>query len=87
MKVLWLCNMMPGAVRESLGGASGGGLWVDHVLSDLRKQEHVTLRILCPGPKAAVGSLDDRTDYRQFTEGGPYRYLPGLEARLGGVRS
>ena len=87
MKVLWLCNMMPGAVRESLGGASGGGLWVDHVLSDLRKQEHVTLRILCPGPKAAVGSLDDRTDYRLFTEGEPYRYLPELEAQFGGVLS
>ena len=83
MKLLWLCNMMPGAVRENLGGASGGGLWVDHVLSDLRKQENVTLRILCPGPKAAGGSLDDRTDYRLFTEGEPYRYLPELEVQFG----
>ena len=83
MKLLWLCNMMPGAVRENLGGTSGGGLWVDHVLSDLRKQENVTLRILCPGPKAAGGSLDDRTDYRLFTEGEPYRYLPELEVQFG----
>ena len=83
MKLLWLCNMMPGAVRENLGGTSGGGLWVDHVLSDLRKQESLTLRILCPGPKAAGGSLDDRTDYRLFTEGEPYRYLPELEVQFG----
>ncbi len=38
MKVLWLCNMVPGCVQEALGGKSGGGLWTDHVLSDLQAQ-------------------------------------------------
>ena len=87
MKILWLCNMMPGAVRESLGGSSGGGLWVDHVLSDLRKREELNLLILCPGSDWKSGSLDGHTDYQLFTEGEPYRYLPELETRFQDVLS
>lgn len=80
MKVLWLCNMVPGVVQERLSGDTAGGLWVDHVLSDLRKQEDMTLRILCPSGKKSSGSVDTRTDFRTFTEGTPYHYLPELEA-------
>ena len=36
MKLLWLCNMVPGRVKQALdGSASGGGLWVDSVLDGL----------------------------------------------------
>ncbi len=77
MKLMWLCNMMPGAVKEKNGGAADGGLWVDHVLSDLRRTDLV-LHILCPGPKAK-GSLDEKRSFSTFQEGRPYIYLPELE--------
>lgn len=36
MKLLWLCNMVPGKVKEAVsGGSTGGGLWVDSVLEGL----------------------------------------------------
>lgn len=79
MKVLWLCNMMPGAVREAQGGTADGGLWLDHVLSDLRRQETVSLRICCPAGQAGSGKLDDSHDYFLFTEGLPYVYLSEME--------
>ena len=34
MKLLWLCNMAPGLVRQA-GGEKKGGRWMDHVLEDL----------------------------------------------------
>ena len=59
MKLLWLCNMMPGEVKRRLtGNAVSGGLWVDHVLTGLR-QRGLTILILCPGD-GARGELDDR---------------------------
>lgn len=79
MKIIWLCNMMPGAVREAMGGSSGGGLWVDHVLSDLRALPEHRLRILCLAQAETAGSLDERTDYQLFREEEPYRYLESLE--------
>lgn len=79
MKLLWLCNMMPGEVKRRLtGNAVSGGLWVDHVLTGLR-QRGLTILILCPGD-GARGELDDRCGYVTFREGLPYRYLPELEA-------
>ena len=46
MKLLWLCNMMPGEVKRRLtGNAVSGGLWVDHVLTGLR-QRGLTILIL-----------------------------------------
>lgn len=78
MRLLWLCNMMPGKVKEKLTGKiASGGLWVDHVLSDLRKQE-LTIRILCPGD-GARGELDENCDFATFGEGLPHVYLPSLE--------
>ena len=39
MKLLWLCNMVPGKVKEAVsGGSTGGGLWVDSVLEGLLKR-------------------------------------------------
>lgn len=80
MKLLWLCNVVPGDVQKKNSGNKSGGLWVDHVLSDLR-QKDITIRILCPGNKEP-GSLDDRCSYAFFQEGLPYVYLTELEEQF-----
>ena len=82
MKLLWLCNMVPSAVQEKISGRAKGGLWVDHVLSDLRQQD-LQIHILCPG-KGEKGSLDERCSYATFREGLPHVYLPELESEFGG---
>ena len=47
MKLLWLCNMVPGKVKEAVsGGSTGGGLWVDSVLEGLLGREDLNIRIL-----------------------------------------
>ena len=80
MKLLWLCNMAPGIAREKTGR---GGLWIDHVLADLRRQEDITIRILFPGEPEQQGSADDRCSYASFQNGLPYEYLPSLEEAFG----
>lgn len=82
MKLMWLCNLAPGAVREKITGKKSSGLWVDHVLTDLREQENLNLHILCPGEKEAKGRLDEDCSYGCFTEGLPYVYIPELEERF-----
>lgn len=78
MKLLWLCNMMPGKVKESItGNVKAGGLWVDQVLEGLRQQGQ-NLRILCPGD-GARGQLDENCSFRTFPLGLPYEYRPQLE--------
>ena len=72
MKLLWLCNMMPGVVK---GGS--GGLWVDHVLEDLRKL-NITIRILCPG-EGQQGSVDEKCSYATFVRCAAHEYPDGLE--------
>ena len=79
MKLLWLCNMAPGVAREKEGK---GGLWMDHLLADLRQREDITIRILFPGKPEQQGVLDDRCSYASFQNGLPYEYLPQLEARF-----
>lgn len=81
MKLLWLCNMAPSAVQEKISGRAKGGLWVDHVLSDLRQRD-LKIHILCPG-KGEKGTLDERCSFATFAEGLPYRYLPELEKSFG----
>lgn len=82
MKVLLLCNMMPGAIREAVSGdPSGGALWVDHVLSGLR-QRGLTIHVLCPGD-GKRGEVDGNCSYETFSEGLPYVYMPQLEAQFG----
>lgn len=81
MKLLWLCNMAPSAVQEKISGRAKGGLWVDHVLSDLRQQD-LKIHILCPG-KGEKGTLDERCSFATFHEGLPYLYLPELEKSFG----
>lgn len=78
MKLLWLCNVMPGAVLEKLtGSAGGGGLWMDHVLSDLRSRD-ITIRILCPGD-GTRGELDGKCSFVSFYKDLPHIYTPEQE--------
>lgn len=81
MRILWLCNLMPGKVREALEGKpNAGGLWVDSVLDGLRR-EGETIHILCPGG-GNRGALDEKCGFATFREGLPYVYLPELEERF-----
>ena len=82
MKLLWLCNMVPGAVKKAITGKEGNGLWVDHVLADLRRQEDLTIRIFCPYSAETSGELDENCGYRTFVTKLPHQYLPELEARF-----
>ena len=82
MKLLWICNLLPGEVKKAVTGKPGSGLWVDHVLSDLRKQKDLTIHILCPCPTAATGTLDACCTFATFRTGMPYEYLPELETRF-----
>lgn len=82
MKVMWLCNIAPGVVREHATGNKSSGLWMDHVLKDLRGQENLTLRVLCPGSSSGEGSLDANCSYSYFVEGLPFVYLQELEVQF-----
>lgn len=82
MKLLWLCNMVPGAVRQAMGGQGDGGLWIDHVLADIRAMEQITLHICCRDNCDQSGQADDRLSWLLFQEPVPYRYQPELEARF-----
>lgn len=82
MKLLWLCNMVPGAVKKAMTGKEGNGLWVDHVLQDLRRQEDLTIRIFCPYGQELSGDLDETCSYRTFLTKLPHQYLPELESRF-----
>lgn len=78
MKLLWLCNTIPGVVRAHITGKPAGGVnWVDHVLADLRKQGY-EIRILCRGSEA-VGTIDENCSYRCFGEEAAHEYHPELE--------
>ena len=77
MKLLWLCNMAPGAVQAAMDGKKTSGLWVDHVLSDLRKED-LQLHILCPG-NGQRGQLDDKCSFACFPKGDAHVYTPAQE--------
>ena len=81
MKLLWLCNIAPGAVQSHIRGTEVGAVnWVDHVLSGLR-QQGITLRILCRGG-VCEGTLDAHCSYRCFGEFPPHVYIPELEEQF-----
>ena len=75
MKLLWLCNMAPGAVK----GNKNSGLWIDSVLEGLREQENMELRVLYPARGRKQGNLDQRCSYASFKTTAPYRYLTEVE--------
>ena len=80
MKIVWLCNMIPSAVNQSRGGG-GGGLWLDHVLEDIRVQKDITLRLFCPGG-TETGGVDKQVEYVLFTEGEAHVYSEQLEEQF-----
>lgn len=82
VKLLWLCNMVPGLVQEKMDGKAGSGLWIDHVLTDMVRQENLTMRILCRGERTCSGSVNEHVSYGVFEEAIPHVYLPELEARF-----
>lgn len=78
MKLLWLCNSVPGVVQAHMSGKPVGAVnWVDHVLSGLR-QQGFEIRILCRG-REALGTLDGSCTYRCFGEEPAHKYCSDLE--------
>lgn len=85
MKLLWLCNLLPSAVRESAGKKPGSGLWMDSVLDGLRQRENVTVKVICQGSEDGEGKIDDRLSYLLFRNAPPHRARPELNARFEAV--
>lgn len=79
MKLLWLCNIAPGAVKEKISQKTGDGLWTDHALSALRGQVDLTIRVLCPDDVQTSGIVDERCSFCTFRRKLPYEYLPEQE--------
>lgn len=78
MKLLWLCNSIPGVIRAHKAGKPASAVnWVDHVLSGLRQRD-CEIRILCRGGEA-TGVLDENCSYRCFGEEAAHEYHPDLE--------
>ena len=78
MKLLWLCNSIPGVIRAHKTGKPASAVnWVDHVLSGLRERGF-QIRILCRGSEA-MGILDETCSYRCFGEELSHEYHPDLE--------
>ena len=79
MRLLWLCNLIPGTIQQAITGTAGNGLWIDHTLEDLHGIPETNLRVLCRGQTAAEGTADDRLSYRVFEEPVMHRYELSLE--------
>ncbi len=80
MKVLWLCNMAPGAVK----GNKNSGLWIDSVLENLCRHKDTRIRVLFPDRGKKQGNLDWNCTYASFTTAAPTRYLPEVETFFAG---
>lgn len=81
MKLLWLCNNAPGAVRSHVSGKPESGVnWVDHVLSGLRNQGF-TVRVLYRGT-GEPGVIDETCSYAAIGETPAHIYVPELENRF-----
>ena len=81
MKLLWLCNNAPGAVRSHISGKPESGVnWVDHVLSGLRKQGF-SVRVLYRGT-GEPGVIDETCSYAAIPETPAHIYVPELEERF-----
>ena len=80
MKILWLCHLIPGAVKEAATGKKESGLWLDHVLDDLRGRG-VQLHVICKGLES-TGSVDENCTYSGFHEIYGHKYIPAHEAQF-----
>ena len=79
MKVLWLCNIAPGAVRTAIGGIDRGALWMDHVFNDLRAHS-LSMRVLYASAEAVSGTLDAQVSFASFAEKEAHLYTSELES-------
>ncbi len=79
MRVMWLCNMAPAAIRSVTGGADRGALWMDHVFDDLRTHA-LPMRVLYASADAADGILDEQVSFASYAEKAAYMYTAELEA-------
>ena len=82
MRLLWLCNLLPGAIRKAVTGVDGSGLWMDQTLAGLRRDDHLEIRILCRGDKPAAGTAARNLSYYVFPEPTIYRYKSDLEQQF-----
>ena len=82
MRLLWLCNLLPGAIRQAVTGTEGSGLWMDQTLAGLRREEDLELRLLCRGDKPAAGTAARNLSYYIFPEPTVYRYQQDLEQQF-----
>ncbi len=86
MKLLILCNMVPGCVRVAMGqNDSGSGLWLNHVLSDLMNVPEMDIVVLCRGNTNRSGKVSDCLAYSVFEEEKPQQYYPELQAQFADV--
>lgn len=81
MRVIWLCNLAPGAVNRETGRNGGSGSWIERMLEDIRTRKEITLLLLCPGDGAS-GALEDGLSYSFFPETAPHKYSAELEERF-----
>lgn len=79
MRILWLCNVVPGAVFEAQGSPGKSGMWLDQVLSGLRGMPEITLHMLCRHTSRFQGELEENLTYCTFREDLPQRYYSELE--------
>lgn len=80
MKLMILCNMIPGIVRTALGEKDNGeGLWLDHVLSDLTAISDMGILVLCRGMENRSGKISDNIAYTIYEEASPKEYYSNLE--------
>lgn len=82
MKLLWLCNLIPGPIGAAVGNGSGSGLWMDSVLSGLREREDIFIEVVCLGPVDREGRVDSRLSYTVFRGAPPHRFRPELVQRF-----
>ena len=67
MRLLILCNNVPGVIRSALSGRPESDVnWLDSVLAGLRGQSTVSMEVLCLGHASAAGALDEHFSYLVF---------------------
>lgn len=86
MKLLILCNMIPGMVRTAMGQEdNGGGVWLDHVLAGLLSCEDIQIHLMARDNAAGSGQVSESFQYSLFEEPKPYVYYQNLEEQFVGV--
>lgn len=80
MKLLLLCNMIPGQVRLAMGLENRGeGVWLDHVLEGILSKDNINVFFLGRHSCECSGTVSTNFRYALFEEPLPERYYVGLE--------